>query len=73
MTIHKSQGKQFKRVIINIPGNFSSFITKNLLYTAVSRTKDYCLLFSNDNVINRAVRNEIKNYNTMLQMQNQII
>ena len=37
MTIHKSQGSQFERVIVLVPGEESRLLTRELLYTAVTR------------------------------------
>ena len=38
-TVHKSQGSEYKYVILYIPKNMSGFLNVNLLYTAITRTK----------------------------------
>ena len=39
-TVHKSQGSEYKFVILYIPRNMSGFLNVNLLYTAITRTKE---------------------------------
>ena len=39
-TVHKSQGSEYKYVIMYIPRNMSGFLNVNLLYTAITRTKE---------------------------------
>ena len=39
MTIHKSQGSQFDEVVVVLPGEASRLLTRELLYTAVTRAK----------------------------------
>ncbi|MFP7297002.1 AAA family ATPase [Neobacillus niacini] len=45
LTVHKSQGSSFGKTIIVINGK-SSFVTKELLYTAFSRQKDKLIVLS---------------------------
>jgi hypothetical protein len=39
-TVHKSQGSEYKYVILYLPRNISGFVNINLLYTAITRTKE---------------------------------
>ena len=39
MTIHKSQGSQFDRVTVVLPGADSPLLTRELLYTAITRAR----------------------------------
>lgn len=47
LTVHKSQGSEWDHVIVYLPSRrtISSFVTRNLLYTAITRAKKcvYCL------------------------------
>jgi exodeoxyribonuclease V alpha subunit len=45
MTIHKSQGSEFSRVILLLPGQRSAILSRELLYTAVSRARDSLQIF----------------------------
>ena len=40
MTIHKSQGSQFKRVAMVLAGRESPIQTRELIYTGITRTSD---------------------------------
>ncbi len=40
MTIHKSQGSEFKHILIVLPDNNSQVLNRELLYTAVTRAKE---------------------------------
>lgn len=55
MTIHKSQGGEFPAVIIPVPSN-SRMLTRNLLYTAITRAKKLCILVGHREAIVRAVQ-----------------
>ena len=52
ITVHKSQGSEYKYVIIYIPNNpHTSFLNINLLYTAITRTKHTCWLIASEAMI----------------------
>lgn len=55
-TIHKMQGSGFKSVIVGIDA--SSYIMNNseLLYTAVTRAKEYCILTGVNSAIRKSIR-----------------
>lgn len=61
ITIHKSQGSEFDVVIIPIVGGPPMLLTKNLLYTAVTRAKKMVVLIGSKANIRRMVKN---NYTT---------
>lgn len=44
MSIHKSQGSQFKMVILPLVPQFSRMLQRNLLYTAVTRAEQMLIL-----------------------------
>ena len=44
ITIHKSQGSEFDTVIMVIPPGVPKLLTKNLLYTGISRAKKKLIL-----------------------------
>lgn len=56
ITIHKSQGSQAKTAIILSPSNHVYGMSSNLLYVAISRTKEQCFHFGNSSTINRACK-----------------
>ena len=40
MTVHKSQGSEFSRIVLILPGSFSPVLSRELLFTAVTRARD---------------------------------
>jgi ATP-dependent exoDNAse (exonuclease V) alpha subunit len=66
-TCHKLQGSGFASTIVGLDN--SSFIMNNseLLYTAITRAKKYCVLVGNNNAINKAIQTkEVKTKQTFL-------
>jgi len=57
MTCHKSQGKEFENVIIVAHSIHSYMLTKNLLYTAITRAKKKCFIIGDRAAINIALVN----------------
>ena len=57
ITIHKSQGSEFDVVIIPIIGGASSILTRNLLYTAVTRAKQMVVLVGTKKHLAMMVKN----------------
>lgn len=45
MTVHKSQGSEFRRVLLILPGQRSAILCRELLYTAVSRARESLKIF----------------------------
>ena len=57
ITIHKSQGSEFDAVVIPVISGASMILTKNLLYTAVTRAKKLVVLVGSKQNIARMVKN----------------
>ncbi len=55
MTVHRAQGSQFDRVTLVVPPPESPLLTRELLYTAVTRAKEQVLLVGAESAIRRAV------------------
>ena len=51
ITIHKSQGSEFKSVIIPLFDSFYMLQTRNLLYTAITRAKENIVLVGNEEIM----------------------
>ena len=56
MTIHKSQGSEFADTLMVLPADYSPILTRELVYTGVTRAKEKLYLFAPQEIINRAVR-----------------
>ncbi|HHY81485.1 MAG TPA: ATP-dependent RecD-like DNA helicase [Clostridiales bacterium] len=57
ISIHKSQGSEFPVVIIPLISGPPMLMTRNLLYTAVTRAKELVVLVGRDNMIARMISN----------------
>lgn len=57
ITIHKSQGSEFDVVIMPLMGGSPHILTRNLLYTGVTRAKKIVILLGERKFLNRMIRN----------------
>ena len=55
MTIHKSQGSEFSHAVVSLPERGSRILTRELLYTAVTRGKDRVTLVGGKDAIVEAI------------------
>lgn len=55
-TIHKSQGSEYPFIVIVVPQSHSNMLTRNLLYTAVSRGKMDVVIIGNKDAIQKAIQ-----------------
>jgi exodeoxyribonuclease V alpha subunit len=60
MTVHKSQGSEFSRVLLVLPGQRSPLLTRELLYTAVSRARESLKIFGVGEVFVAASKERIE-------------
>ena len=57
ITIHKAQGSEFDVVIMIIPQAAPMLLTRNLLYTGLTRAKKLLIVIGNDRIIDFMIRN----------------
>lgn len=55
MTVHRAQGSQFGTVTVVLPPPESPLLTRELLYTAVTRATDRVLVLGSEEAVRRAV------------------
>lgn len=56
ITIHKSQGSEFNTVIIPLSTQHFVMLKKNLIYTAITRAKELCIIVGSSKAFGLAVR-----------------
>lgn len=56
MTVHKSQGSEHEHVAIVLPETPSPVVTRELLYTAITRARRFVTLYASEAVFRAAVR-----------------
>ncbi len=59
ISIHKSQGSEFDKVFIILPDKANRVLTKELLYTGITRAKKECVIIANENIFTTAVRTKM--------------
>jgi len=62
ITIHKSQGSEFDSVLMVMPDRFSPVVTRQLLYTGVTRAKKKVILIGNLDIMKAAIRMNVKRH-----------
>lgn len=60
MTVHKSQGSEFERVMFVLPPKPSPLLTRELLYTAISRARSHVSIFGRTDVLLAAIRERVQ-------------
>jgi exodeoxyribonuclease V alpha subunit len=56
LTIHKSQGSDYDEVIVSLPPTKSTFVSRELLYTAVTRAKESVTIIGTLELIEAAIK-----------------
>ena len=68
ITIHKAQGSEFDVVIMIIPQAAPMLLTRNLLYTGLTRAKKMLIVIGNEKIVDFMIRNvDSKKRNTGLE------
>jgi exodeoxyribonuclease V alpha subunit len=60
MTVHKSQGSEFDKVLLVLPDRESPVLTRELIYTSITRAKKSVEIWGNENVFRTAVSRYIE-------------
>jgi exodeoxyribonuclease V alpha subunit len=59
MTVHKSQGSEFDQVLLLLPNNDSEALTRELIYTGITRAKTGVEVWANEEVFGAAVSRRV--------------
>ncbi|NTW51623.1 MAG: exodeoxyribonuclease V subunit alpha [Chlorobiaceae bacterium] len=60
MTVHKSQGSEFQRVLLVLPPEDKALLTRELIYTGITRGKESIAIWGDEKVFTSAVRRRIE-------------
>jgi exodeoxyribonuclease V alpha subunit len=55
MTVHKSQGSEFGKVLLLLPNRESPVLTRELIYTSITRAKESVEIWGAENIFRTAV------------------
>ena len=58
ITIHKAQGSEYPAVVMPLLGGPRPLLTRNLLYTGVTRAKRCVMILGSSDTVNTMIRNE---------------
>ncbi|QJC36682.1 exodeoxyribonuclease V subunit alpha [Enterobacteriaceae endosymbiont of Donacia simplex] len=65
ITVHKSQGSEFNNISLVLPNKFSSILTRELIYTAITRAKKKINIYSQKSIFYKAIKIKIKRYSNI--------
>lgn len=60
LTVHKSQGSEFDNVLLVLPDRISPVLSRELLYTAVTRARKKIEIYGNEDILRYMINNETK-------------
>jgi len=60
LTVHKSQGSEFDQVLLVLPPEPCPVLSRELIYTGLTRARRHCTLAGDSQVFAQAVRNRLK-------------
>jgi exodeoxyribonuclease V alpha subunit len=66
MTVHKAQGSEFDAVLVLLPQQRSRVVTRELLYTAVTRAKSRVMISASAEVLAAAIESRSKRHSGLL-------
>jgi exodeoxyribonuclease V alpha subunit len=58
LSVHKSQGSEFPVVVMPVIGGPQMLLTRNLLYTAMTRARNLVVLVGREEIIRQMVEND---------------
>ncbi len=72
ITVNKSQGSEWNYVLVYLgnddPGRYKYFLTKNLLYTAITRAREKLILFCDVTLFHSMMQNNTNNTRELLSL-----
>ncbi|HEY5715320.1 MAG TPA: exodeoxyribonuclease V subunit alpha [Psychromonas sp.] len=67
MTVHKSQGSEFTHTVLALPENSVPVVTRELIYTAITRAKKQLTLFADLPLMASAIRHKTKRFSRLVE------
>ena len=68
MTVHRSQGSEFENIILILPKHQHHLITRELIYTALTRARKKIILFASVESIEFAIANPTERSSGLLEL-----
>jgi exodeoxyribonuclease V alpha subunit len=70
MTVHKSQGSGFNHVMLIMPDKEVAILTRELIYTGITRTKNKLVILGKENIIRKSLVQKTFRYSGLYQRYN---
>jgi exodeoxyribonuclease V alpha subunit len=71
LTVHKAQGSEFTRVALILPGQDTPLLTRELVYTALTRAKKHALLLGDSRLLTTALSRTMQRANGLVERMRQ--
>lgn len=68
MTVHKSQGSEFEHTLLVLPPQYHPLLTRELLYTGITRAKHQLDLYADETVVRMTIQKQIERHSGLLAM-----
>ena len=62
MTIHKSQGSEFNEILIALPPTMNPVLSKELLYTAITRAREKVIMMADKTVFEQTIEQKTERF-----------
>jgi exodeoxyribonuclease V alpha subunit len=60
LTVHKSQGSEFRHALVILPERDAPVLTRELLYTGITRVRETVELWGSEEIVRRAIARKIE-------------
>ncbi len=67
MTIHKSQGSEFNHTMMVLPEKMVPVLTRELVYTGITRAKKQLNIYCNNQVLNQAIKKRTVRFSGLIE------
>jgi exodeoxyribonuclease V alpha subunit len=65
-TVHKAQGSEFDRVLLMLPARPTRVVTRELIYTAVTRARSGVTVVGSADVVEKAIVSPTRRYSGLV-------
>ncbi|WP_022939764.1 exodeoxyribonuclease V subunit alpha [Psychromonas hadalis] len=67
MTVHKSQGSEFDHTVLALPQTQVAVVTRELIYTGITRAKKQLTLFADLTIMSRAIKDKTLRFSRLIE------
>lgn len=67
MTVHKTQGSEFRQVALLLPENDQPLSSRELLYTGITRAKEELSIWADETVWKKALKRSVNRYSGLME------